>query len=61
MEAGKISKIKMVLSQNRVAAVVTSGRFWIDLKSEPMGFLGGVNVGCANQESDYSVDRFHQL
>lgn len=40
MEAGKISKIKMMLFPNRVVAVelLRSGRFWIDLKIEPIGF-----------------------
>lgn len=39
MEAGKVSKIKMVLSQNRVEAMelLRSGRFGIDLKIEPTG------------------------
>lgn len=57
MEAGKIPKIKMMLSQNRGVAVelLRSGRFWIDLKIEPLGFLDRVKVGCVNQESDYPL------
>ena len=46
MEAGTISKIKMVLSQNRVAAteLLRSGRFCVDLKIEPIGFAERINI-----------------
>ena len=53
----------MMLSQNRVAAVEMprKGRFWIELKIEPIEFLDRLNVGCANRESDYPIYRFHRL